>query len=268
MKEFVDQLGRKISLDSVPKRIVSLVPSQTELLYELGLQDEVAGITKFCIHPDTWFRNKLKVGGTKTIDLEKISQLKPDLIIGNKEENEAMVMADLMKQYPVWISNVTNLDDALEMIECVGELVGKTAGSIKLKNEIKEQFDQLHPLQAILNEQIRTAYLIWKEPLMTIGSDSFIHDMLTKCGFINVFNSRKRYPEITFQELASSSPDLILLPSEPYPFKEKHLSEFKSVCPGSRIILVDGELFSWYGSRLLKAPDYFRSLVKQIQFRN
>ena len=270
MKEFADQLGRKITLASTPKRIVSIVPSQTELLYDLGLHEEVIGITKFCIHPDSWFRKKAKVGGTKSIDVEKIKQLAPDLIIGNKEENEQSLIADLMNQYPVWMSDVKNLDEAFKMIELIGDLVGKKNKSLELTNQIKQQFNQLshHPFQEAGNLQVRIAYLIWKGPLMVAGDGSFIDDMISRCGFTNVFSNKKRYPEITSGELAEASPELILLSSEPYPFKEKDIREFLLVCPGSKILLVDGELISWYGSRLLKAPDYFRSLVKQIQFSN
>src|SRR4051812_11307667 len=123
MTRFTDQMGNAVELEGPPSRIVSLVPSQTELLFYLGLDKEVAGITKFCIHPAEMFHSKPRVGGTKKYDFEKIRQLAPDLIIGNKEENEQKQVEELQKLYPVWMSDIRNLADALQMIRSVGELV-------------------------------------------------------------------------------------------------------------------------------------------------
>ncbi len=259
----IDQLGRTISLRENPKRIISLVPSQTELLYDLELNEEVIGITKFCIHPEEWFRTKIRVGGTKKIDFDKIKSLQPDLIIGNKEENEESQVKELMKDYTVWMSDVKNLDDALQMIELVGELVGKKEKAAKLISDIKVNFQNLLPYSFSTNE-LSAAYIIWRQPMMTVGADTFINDMLKRCSFKNVFDNKKRYPEISAKELQAANPDLILLSSEPYPFQEKHISEFQSICPNARVMTVDGEIFSWYGSRLIKAPAYFISLIQLI----
>jgi len=264
MPEFIDQLKRKVVLSSSPVRIISLVPSQTELLYDLGLREEVIGITKFCIHPEEWFRAKPRVGGTKKINFEKIQALKPDLIIGNKEENDQSQIEELMKHYPVWMSDIKNLDDALNMIEEIGELVNKKNEAIEISEEVRLRFDNLK-LRTLNLKQPSVAYLIWQDPLITIGSDTFIHDMLSRCAFTNVFSDQKRYPEIKKEDLKRHQPELILLSSEPYPFKEKHREEFQSICPRSTVLLVDGELFSWYGSRLLKSPGYFHSLVNKIR---
>ncbi len=268
MPEFTDQLNRKLDLNSTPVRIVSLVPSQTELLYDLGLSDEVVGITKFCIHPSVWFRTKVRVGGTKKINFEKIHALNPNLIIGNKEENDQSQIEELMTRYPVWMSDIKNLDDALNMIVEIGELVNRKNEAAQIKSRITEQFDVLQSNILNLTSKISVVYLIWKDPLITIGRDTFIHDMLSRCGFKNVFSNQNRYPEIKREDLKALQPDLVLLSSEPYPFKEKHREEFQSLCPGSTVLLVDGELFSWYGSRLLKAPEYFRSLVNQFHARD
>ncbi len=267
MPELTDQLNRKLVLNTSPARIVSLVPSQTELLYDLGLGDNVVGITKFCIHPDEWFRTKPRVGGTKKINFEKIHELNPDLIIGNKEENDQSQIEELMLRYPVWMSDIKNLDDALNMIEKIGELVNKKNEAIKISEDVKSAFDNFK-LQTLNLKRSSAAYLIWKDPLITVGSDTFIHDMLSRCGLKNVFSSQKRYPEIKDEDLRMLQPDLVLLSSEPYPFKEKHREEFQSLYPGSAVLLLDGELFSWYGSRLLRAPDYFRSLVNQFHLEN
>jgi len=259
-----DQLGRIISLAEKPTRIVSLVPSQTELLYDLGLSNEVVGITKFCIYPDEWFRTKATVGGTKKIDFEKIKSLMPDLIIGNKEENEEDQIKELISHYNVWMSDVKTLADALQMIGSIGELIEKKERASELITNIKINFEQLTTYSPPSDKILRIAYIIWREPIMTIGNDTFISDMLNRCGFKNAFENKRRYPEISTEELQAANPDVILLSSEPYPFKEKHIEEFQSICPNAKVITVDGEMFSWYGSRLLKAPDYFKGLIRQI----
>ncbi len=257
-KSFVDQLQRTIEIEWPPKRIVSLVPSQTELLFDLGLSDEVVGITKFCVHPRIWHKNKKRVGGTKTLNLEAIIDLKPDLIIANKEENGKLQIGKLSKKFPVWISNIVTLSDARDMIESIGELVDKEtiAQSISLSIENKFQF-------ALPLKTTRVAYLIWNEPMMTINADTFINAMLLNCGFENVFASKieSRYPEITEDELQKEQPELVLLSSEPFPFKKKHIAPFQTMLPNSKVMLVDGEMFSWYGSRLKKAPAHFQKII-------
>lgn len=281
MTTFTDQLNRKIELSSPPKRIISLVPSQTELLYDLGLRDEVVGITKFCVHPEEWFRSKTRIGGTKKYDFDKIKALAPDLIIGNKEENEKDQIEELMKHYTVWMSDIYNLRDAFDMITRIGTLVGKREEAVNLKLEIESKFSQFENNlasgggNALINtgspdlrspfSQLRTAYFIWKDPYMVAGHDTFINEMLTVCGFENIFTDKdSRYPEINNEELIAAQPELILLSSEPYPFKEKHIEEFNRVLPEAKVIIVDGEIFSWYGSRLQKAPDYFRRLMEKV----
>jgi ABC-type Fe3+-hydroxamate transport system substrate-binding protein len=261
MPLYVDQLERQIELKQTPQRIISLVPSQTELLFDLGLDAEVTGITKFCVHPDTWFRNKTRVGGTKQLHINKIKELQPDLIIANKEENVKHQVEELAKEFPVWISDINNLQDAYEMMQSIGEITAKQKQSETLITQIKTNFSQLQ----IVNSNIQTCYLIWKDPYMTIGGDTFINDMLNHAGFKNVFADKLRYPEININELSTLNCELLLLSSEPYPFKQKHVEELQKQLPNTKIVLVDGEIFSWYGSRLLKAPAYFSKLQQQIQ---
>ncbi len=265
MNSFIDQLNRKIELPSPPKRIISLVPSQTELLYDLGLREEVVGITKFCIHPDEWFRNKMRVGGTKKINFEKIKQLQPDLIIGNKEENEKDQIEELMNHYPVWMSDIYTLKDALQMITQIGTLVGKQQEAIYLKLNIESQFQSISHLTSPISHP-KAGYFIWRKPYMVAGSNTFINDMLTRCGFSNAFTKDgfTRYPELSLQQIAEMDLQVILLSSEPYPFKEKHIAELQTISPNSKIVIVDGELFSWYGSRLLHAPKYFEKLRNDL----
>lgn len=262
-----DQLNRTLDIAQPPRRIISLVPSQTELLYDLGLRDEVVGITKFCLHPEEWFRTKPRVGGTKKYDFEKIKALAPDLIIGNKEENEQQQIEMLMKSYPVWMSDIYTLANARDMVLKLGDLVGRQveAGAMQLKiekafNGLKE-FRLQNPFPGK-----RVAYFIWRQPYMVAGDHTFIDHLLMHCGFTNVFSGGpfKRYPEITAELLKAADPEVILLSSEPYPFKEKHVAEFQSICKNAKVITVDGEFFSWYGSHLLHAPSYFKKLIQLI----
>lgn len=253
----IDQLHRTIHLSKKPSRIVSVVPSQTELLYDLGLDAEVVGITKFCIHPNQWFKTKQRVGGTKNLNIKLIQSLQPDIIIANKEENERHQIETLSQLCPVWISDINTLDHAYDMIQQIG-IITET-------NDLAQQI--IH--QIISKEHqtpktsLRVLYLIWKDPYMAAGSDTFIHDMIQKAGFVNALDQR-RYPVLTNDEIRKIQPDLIFLSSEPYPFKTKHIDELSTICPGIPIKLVDGELFSWYGSRLLHSFDYFSALHEEL----
>lgn len=251
-------------LGFIPKRIISLVPSQTELLHYLGLDQETIGITKFCVHPETWFHSKTRIGGTKTINRLLIDQLQPDLIIANKEENVKEQIEALANDHPVWLTDISNLGDALSMINDIGNLTAKQKEATSLIKEIKQGFDYLGSQLQTTNYQLPTCYLIWRNPYITVGGDTFINDMLTRCGFENIFAHNTRYPEITLNQLQTANCQLLLLSSEPYPFKQKHLDELQSHLPDTRIILVDGELFSWYGSRLLYATDHFKNLISSI----
>lgn len=244
----------------LPSRVVSLVPSQTELLYHLGLTEHVIGITKFCVHPKAWQQTKTRIGGTKTVDIKKVKLLNPDLILANKEENVKEQVEELMKDFPVWVSDVNSLENACEMMTSIGHLTGKTTESQTLVDNIQQRFAQY-----LLTDSFRAAYLIWKQPFMTAGGDTFINDMMKKAGFENVFARKKRYPVVTLDDLHAADCRLVLLSSEPYPFKQKHVDELQLLLPHKKILLVDGEMFSWYGSRLLQAPDYFQRLQERLR---
>ncbi len=242
-----------------PKRIVSLVPSQTELLYDLGLEERVVGITKFCIHPPAWLTTKTIIGGTKNFHPERIKALQPDLIIANKEENIKEQVEALAKDHTVFVTDIGTLDTALQMIKDIGTITNTLSKETEIANNIREDFQSIRP-----GKNIRTAYFIWRHPYMTVGSDTFIHDMLSHCGFQNIFSSQARYPVIEIKDLKEKECELLLLSSEPYPFKQKHIDELQQHLPNTKIILVDGEMFSWYGSRLLHAPAYFKHLLQEI----
>jgi ABC-type Fe3+-hydroxamate transport system substrate-binding protein len=270
MPVFADQTGKMLVFAGTPSRIISLVPSQTELLYDLGLDSEVVGITKFCIHPESWFRTKTRVGGTKQLNMEIIHSLQPDLIIANKEENVKEQVQQLAERYAVWTSDIHDLPSAYHMIEQVGKITGKPEAALGLVSRIQENFAQLKTINSSLrdtNEKLKTVYLIWQKPYMTIGGDTFIHTMLQEAGFNNIFSGEKRYPEITIELLKQKQPDVLLLSSEPFPFKPEHASALQDQLPGAKVLLVDGEMFSWYGSRLEHAADYFSTLRRQLEIK-
>lgn len=264
LRQFTDQLDQTITINYPPKRIISIVPSQTELLFELGLNNEVVGLTKFCIHPAQQFKSKTKVGGTKKLNLELIRSLKPDLIIGNKEENTKEDIEQLQKEFPVWMSDIFTLEDAMKTITQIAELVDRQPEAAYLNYLINAGFTDLQTLALEQGIDKNVAYLIWKGPYMLAGRNTFINDILTKNGLTNVIKA-DRYPEIEVEELAALKPQLILLSSEPYPFSEKHIEELKNAIPGAKVMLVDGEMFSWYGSRLVKAVQYLFQLQKELK---
>lgn len=251
-----------LQLPGRPQRIISLVPSQTELLYDLGLDNEVAGITKFCIHPEEWFRTKQRIGGTKNINIAAITALQPDLILANREENVKEQVDELAVHFPVYVSDVADYEQALEMISAVGALTHAKAHAQELIGKIDAAFRNLSQHNY---PKLRTAYLIWKDPYMTIGGDTFIHDMMEKAGLLNIYADQQRYPQITAEMLAAEKPELILLSSEPYPFKQKHIEELQAHLPEAKILLADGEMFSWYGSLMLKAPAYLQKLREETE---
>ncbi len=259
---FNDQLNRTLSFSSYPKRIISLVPSQTELLFHLGLDKEVVGVTKFCIYPTDWKTRKTIVGGTKNVKMDLIKELNPDLIIANKEENDEDSLRKLMPIFPVWISDIKRLEDAFQMILSVGKITNTESTSFTWTEKIKKQFKILSLLP---KQPRRVAYLIWNNPLMSVNQDTFIHSLLELNQWDNCFKDKlNRYPEITEEELVDSNPEMVFLSSEPFPFKDKHIDRFKQLLPESRVVLVNGEYFSWYGPRLVDSPAYFSSLHKSL----
>jgi ABC-type Fe3+-hydroxamate transport system substrate-binding protein len=251
--EFTDQLNRKINLESTPERIISLVPSQTELLVDMGLSDQIVGVTKFCVHPEGFKGTKTIIGGTKNFRFDVIDELKPDLIIGNKEENYQEGIELLAERYPVWVSDIYTVQDALDMMTSLGEITDKEVEAERITKWVSWNFkrDFVYKGTAI--------YFIWQDPVTVVGPNTFIDHLMEKAGYTNLIE-QERYPQYAIEKLQEFNPENILLSSEPFPYQEKHLEEFKRLFPYAEVKLVDGELFSWYGSRLIKAPDYFETL--------
>lgn len=255
MIEVIDQMNQTIRLQTPAKRIVSLVPSQTEFLHAIGCADELIGLTKFCVHPIEWHQTKIRVGGTKNLNLETIRNLQPDLIIGNKEENSKEDIEILQQQFPVYMSDIYTVSDALKMMEDLGILTGKSSLANQILDQVRIDFQNLPQF----NKKI--IYLIWQDPLMAVGPNTFIGEMLRLSGFENVISDANvRYIELSADDLKQLNPEVILLSSEPYPFTPQHCDSFyEKFQITSRI--VDGEMFSWYGSRMLKFKGYLDNLL-------
>lgn len=253
-----DQLGTQHNISFPPQRIVSLVPSQTELLFDLGLDERILAVTRFCVHPKDKVSEKIEIGGTKRFEIDFIGALKPDLIIGNKEENYEEGIEALRAFAPVWMSDIFTLSDAISMIKEVGRITGTDSKADLLANEITSRLTMPAPTGKTC------AYFIWRRPYMVAAQNTFIDYMLGVFGVQNVFNDLQRYPEVSIQDISAANPDYIFLSSEPYAFNNKHIPEFNEMCPNARVIVVDGEMFSWYGSRLRLAADYFSTLRQQL----
>jgi ABC-type Fe3+-hydroxamate transport system substrate-binding protein len=261
MPTVADARGFEIPLNTPPRRIVSLVPSQTELLAHLGLEAEVVGITRFCERPEHWRSEKTIVGGTKQVDLDTVRTLDPDLILANHEENTAEDVAALDEIAPVFVTEVKTVSEALDMIRTVGVLTDTADQTSTLVGKIISRFEALPEFPPL-----RAAYLIWREPYMTIGGDTFIHDVMQWGDFENVYGDATRYPEVTVEELAERDLDVVLCSSEPFPFhkKDTFTADLREGLPDTPIEIVDGQPFSWYGPRLLNTPSYLTDLRDRL----
>ena len=264
MKTFTDQLGKLHQFENTPQRIVSLVPSQTELLYDLGLEDSIVGITKFCVHPVHFKSTKQIVGGTKQVKIDKINELQPDIIIANKEENTKEIVEELSQICPVWVTNIITIQDNLQMMSDFGLLFNKRTEANKWIDKINFAY---HDFQLFIKDKPiqKVAYFIWANPYMVAGKDTFIDELLRINNFENIYSEKGRYFEIELKKIRmEGDPDLVFLSSEPFPFKDEHAFEIGRFTHHAKAIFVDGEYFSWYGSRLLKALEYFKKLHQKL----
>lgn len=265
MFTITDDLGTLHTFEQTPKRIITLVPSLTETLFELGLEEQIIGVTKFCVHPYHLKSVKINVGGTKNVHIEKIKALNPDIIIANKEENTLDVVKGLQNICPVFVTDIVTVDDTLKTIKDFGIIFKRTTDAKKWIEKIqfaKNDFD------VFINKKSwqKAAYLIWRDPYMAAGNETFINEMLKLNKFENIYASHEgRYPEVEIRKMRiQGDPELVFLSSEPYPFKEEHAFEIGRATHHAKTVFVDGEMFSWYGTRLFKAFQYFKALQNRI----
>ena len=282
-KIFTDQLGNIHTFENTPKRIISLVPSQTELLYDLGLEDSIVAITKFCVHPFHFKSTKTIIGGTKNVKYDKIKALQPDIIIANKEENTQEIVEQLATICPVWVTDIVTIADNNKMIEDFGNLFNKRTNAQKWIDKINfayEKFQKIVASKFEENAKQKVAYFIWANPYMVAGGNTFINEMLKLNGLENIYDYDNpthgkaelsvskyegRYPEVVINKMRiQGDPDFVFLSSEPFPFKDEHAFELGRHTHHAKTIFVDGEMFSWYGSRLVKAFDYFTLLQDKL----
>ena len=241
----VDQLGSAHHFEAVPQRIISLVPSITELLCDLGLRQNLVGCTKFCVHPADLKADTTIVGGTKNVRVETATALRPDIVIASKEENIREQVEALAEVCPAWVSDVTDLDSAADLLTRLGELFGVSERTTRIKLDNERTLTRLAK-----SNRGSALYFIWRDPYMSIGGDTYINSVMRRLGYTNSVGDRLRYPALSAEDIQRLSPKHILLSSEPYPFAQKHVRELRDICPTARVELVDGELYSWYGSRL------------------
>jgi len=266
IKTYTDQIGNVITLAQTPLRIVSLVPSQTELLFDLGLEASIVGITKFCVHPYHLKSTKTIIGGTKKVNAEKIRLLKPDIIIANKEENTEEIVAQMQDIAPVWLSNIVTVQDSLDMIAEFGKIFSVRTMARQWIDKINYGLEDFNRFMADVPWQ-RSAYFIWKEPYMAAGNGTFINEMMKLNHFSNIYEGREgRYPEVIVQKMRiQGDPEVVLLSSEPFPFKDEDAFELGRHTHHAKTVFVDGEMFSWYGSRMVKAFAYFKQLQARVK---
>ncbi len=257
MIRLTDQSGRELTCSSTPKRIVSLVPSISETIAECLGMGALVGVTKFCVHPTPLRKQATVVGGTKNPNIALIRSLNPDIVLANKEENREEDIRQIQKFCPVYVSEIRDISDVLAWLEHM-EVLFSAPGFGQLHTQLMPWMENKR------QANVRAAYLIWQKPYMTVGVDTFINAMMAHFGLENVFRDEVRYPLTDLDAIRERKPDLILLSSEPYPFRQKHADEMQTFFPGSTIRLADGELFSWYGSRMLQANKEISAWLEQL----
>jgi iron complex transport system substrate-binding protein len=259
---FVDQLGREVTLMAPPQRIISLCPSLTETLVHLGVGERLVGRTRFCIHPAEVMRGIPQVGGTKEVAMDRIRALQPDLIIGEKEENTPAMIAALAAEFPVFMTDVLDLDSAQEMVLQLGAITDTTAAATQLARQVADSWSSVRRLV----QPVSCLYFIWKSPWMVVGANTFIDSVLQKCGFDNVATQWEgRYPVLDTSDYSHKIPAIVLLSTEPFPFKEAQIAEIQEIIPSAVVRIVDGEMFSWYGSHMVGVENYLNLLLDDVR---
>jgi ABC-type Fe3+-hydroxamate transport system substrate-binding protein len=279
-------------LDFVPRRVVSLVPSITETLFDLGLGERVVGVTDYCTKPATDVAPLPRVGGTKTPRIEEIVALAPDLVIANREENRRVDVEALQTAgIAVWVTYPRSVQDALNLLWTMMDVFDE-AGMVYRVRSIEQTVDFISRIELTRAVPCRVFAPIWYEPLMTFNRDTYAHDLLRVCGGVNVFadtgwqssmsavgeqgdpiietrvgvkTQPPRYPRIDMDDIVAAQPDVILLPSEPFAFTAEHASLFAELevpaAQHERIHLVDGSLLTWHGTRIAHALTIIPALL-------
>ncbi len=257
MIRVIDQTGFQLSFNKPPQKIISLVPSISETFAHVGLQKSLVGITKFCIHPHELYTGVKKIGGTKNPKVHQMKLLQPDFIIANKEENKEEDITILREMTQVYVSDISTINHLIAFFNDMEAIFqnGNFACLIPHLEKIASFEETM---------KLNVCYLIWKNPWMTVGNDTFIHFMLHKFGFNNIFKNQTRYPIVSLDDIRALKPDVVFLSSEPYPFKKSELQHISQILPECKVVFINGEMCSWYGTRLFQATHYLRGLHSSL----
>jgi ABC-type hemin transport system substrate-binding protein len=248
-----------------PERIVSLVPSLTEALFAFGVGTRVVGRTRYCTQPPRAVGRIAKIGGTKKVDAERVLSLEPDLVVAVKEENTREDIEGLKEAgVPVFVGAPETVEDALEMLR---ELAGRVGAAEDEAEVVLGAVERVYRRLCLEPGRARRVFVpIWREPYMSVGSDTYVHDILETCGGENVCGRFTRYPSLSLEEVEALEPEVVLLPDEPYPFSAEDLAEFYALdVPAARedrIHLVDGKLLTWYGPRMASSLVQLSALLR------
>jgi ABC-type Fe3+-hydroxamate transport system substrate-binding protein len=263
----VDALGRSLTIGRRPERIISLVPSLTEALFAFGLEQEIMGVTRFCVEPRRGVAGKTRVGGTKAVDIAKIKALEADLVIASAEENSPADMAQLIDHgCPVFVTMAASVQSAIDLLRQLATITGTTVAARPIIEGAKEALAFVQAAAAGL-ERLRVFCPIWRNPYMTCSRATYMADVIAVCGGRNVFDERpERYPKVELAEMAALDPQVILLPSEPYRFTKRHKADFRAFAEvtavqNGHIFLIDGRMLTWYGPRIARSLSEVKRLI-------
>ena len=256
-----DDLGDRVELNVPAARIVSLVPSITETLFELGAGGQVAGVTDYCIHPAAAVAQILKVGGTKGFSLDRVVGLEPDLVIANKEENRKPEVEALRRECPVFVTDPRTVEQAMKTVLDLGMLTGRAVEASTMAADCESRLSGVYP--ATLARPFRTVCFVWRDPWMAVGSDTYVGDLLDTFGFKNIFASEDgRYPQTSLEAVLDRGPEVIMLPDEPFEFGSGDVGEIEAFFAERgapvKIFAMDGTLLTWFGYRTALGVDYLQ----------
>lgn len=270
--KLIDAIGQEhlpAARERAAPRIVSLVPSLTELLCDLGLAPLLVGRSGFCIHPAETVRAIPKVGGTKDVNIEKIRKLGATHLIVNIDENEKPMVDQLAQFIPhIIVTHPLGPRDNLPLYRLLGGIFGAEKEAESLCTAFEQEYATLAAVRANHNMPPRTMlYCIWKDPWMTISDDTYIARMLAEIGWTcwstpQLAAAGARYPKFEWTDAVAQAIDGVLLSTEPYRFTEAHVDALERQI-GKPVELVDGEMLSWYGSRAIRGLRYLRDLIQQ-----
>lgn len=291
MSDQTYQYEMEAPVSEPPQRVVSLVPSVTESLFDLGLGDRLVGVTDYCIYPAEGVARLPKIGGTKNPDVQQIIALAPDLVFANVEENrEANVTVLREAGIPVWVTFPRTVSEALNLLWNIMHTFDEPVMVPRVRL-IEQTMDWVSGVSKAREDNPTRVFVpVWLDPLMTFNADTYAHDLLWVCGGLNVFADRQRlyplkadlgeaepypeaqvegrdtrYPRITLEEVEEAQPDVILLPTEPFPFTDEHVPIFAGLdvpaARNGRIHVVDGSLVTWHGTRLAHALNTLPALL-------